>query len=960
MTANLGQWQEPDERLISDVLARIGETQHRRVFFDRLENPLWVAALLRRRVFATPPATRVDSEGREYWQPWPEGEYLVRMAPHVPEDVTEALIAAAHSTNRIVQGTILRAAIALPVEYSERLIDSISQYVASGAMSYAPEIADLMAHFAAAGKEAPTVALANAAFLPRIDVAGDASSNPRRNVIAGLEPYFYGELLPRTVEILSSVQGSRTLETLTDWLDAYLVASDQFVGPDGYDLTHLWRPSIAAHEQNHRYEDYGDVLVDAVRDLSTKQAADGRPITEVLTTLERTRQPLLTRVALHTISVRVEADSAARQVAASRLLDVKLLEMSFRHEYAELASAALPVLDEATVERWQSLVLDTLPPVDDAFRERASRRQEEGESFDQAQERVREYWQLQLLSGIRAQSMPPRCIDRLAELEAKHGTLDHAAFPSWSASWVGPSSPLSTEEINSLGPDKLIDQLLTWEPQSVEPWGPSKEGFARAFQEAVKENPAPFLDRVERFADLGPTYVGALLVGLREAVQEGTEIDWKAVLWLGAVVTSKGDDSDEVNREDDEGSVWRYAQRSVASLLETGTAASDAHALQPAEYGEAVEVLAPLVSHSDPTSEHEARYGGSNMDPLTLSLNTTRPAAMRSLLHIGSKARDQVGSRGDGSQLDHVIDRVLALAAGRLGATRDESLAEAAAFGEGFGRLVWMDRTWVELRESQLLSPDPFGDVVLTVALSAYRPGKVLIEVLTPAARRLLQRSAGGEEITLGWRNDRNAVELLGDHLAMLLIWDSLQRTDALVAAYFDVASPAAISRVLGHLGWLIGRSDEPLPPDLIERAKNLWDWRADLVRSGEADPEELSEFYWWARSDQFEPEWWLPRLAQAVESPAFDSRGLIGEHLEKAAPISPTQVIHILERLLEGREEPMSRYDLVEHAPGIIAAALDSGDVHAVESAERVMDFLGRGGHLRIKELVQQQRVRR
>ncbi|WP_109509060.1 hypothetical protein [Nocardioides speluncae] len=956
MTEDVNQWQDPSEQLITDVLARIGGLQHRRVFFERLENPRWVAALSRRGIFATPPEARIDSEGREFWQPWPDGDYLVRMASKAPSDVTDALLAASHSVNRIVQGTIMRAAIELPPDHAVRLADSVAQYVASGALNYAPEIADLMAHFAEADMEEPTIALANAAFRPR-PVGTDGSGLGRsRNVVTGLEPYFYGELMPRAIEILSSVQGPLALETVTSWLDAYLVASDQFVGPNGYDLTHIWRPSVAPHSQNHGYEDYGDVLVDTVRDLSTKQASEGRPLTEVLQTLGRTRQPLLTRIALHAIATRVGSDTAAREVAESRLLDVELLDIWFRHEYAELASAALPVLNEVTIARWQTLVLETLPS-DEMLRDRATRRQEEGESFEEALDRVREYWQLQLLSGIRRESLPRRCLDHLAELEAKHGTLDHANFPSWSASWWGPSSPLSAEEIRGLSPDEVIDKLLTWEPESAEPWGPSKEGLARSFQAAVKETPGSFLDRVQRFVDMGPTYLSALLAGLRESVQEERVIDWHAVLWLGALVTSKDDDGNEVTREEDENSVWRYAQRSVASLLETGTAASGAYALQATEYGEAVEVLAPLVSHSDPTPEHEARYGGSNMDPLTLSLNTTRPAAMRSVLRIGSKARDQVGSRRDGSPLDHVIDRVLELAASRLEPTRDASLAEAAAFGEGFGRLVWMDRPWVEAQEPALLSPDTFGDVVFTVALSTYRPSKVLIEVMTPAAHRLLTRSAGGEEITLGWRNDRTAVELLGDHLVTLLMWDAMQREDELVANYFDQASPSTIARVLGHLGWLFGHSEDPPPADVTERAKDLWDWRAELVRTGHAELDELSEFFWWARSEQFEPEWWLPRLAQAVESPAFDSRGLIGERLESAASFSPAQVIFILERLLAGRDEPMTRYDLVEHAPVIIAAALDSGDSQAVEAAERVMDFLGRGGHLQIKELVDQQR---
>lgn len=957
MTDSLAGWQEPSEELVDEVLARIGDLQHRRVFFERLENPRWVGALARRGVFATPPTVRTDGEGREFWLPWPDGDFLARMASQVPEDVVDALVPATDSENAVVRGAVLRAAIEMPVEFGERLVEPLTRFLEDGTFNYSPEITSLLTRFAVAGREHETIALANAAFLPRALVDGESRRRSRRNVVTGLEPYSYARLLPQVVEILGSVQGDAALATVTGWLDAYLVASDQYVGQDGYDVSHIWRPSIAPHAQNQGFEDFGDVLVDAVRDLAVKQLLKGRPITEVLAALERGQQPLLTRIALHVLGERAVDDEAAREQAAERLLDADLLDVSLRREYCEMASKALPVIERAALDAWQDLILETPAPIADRISERAERLRAEDEPFDEAFGRAREYWQLQLLSGIARGSLPEACAARRQELEGKHGPLEHADFPSWSSSWVGPSSPVSAADMAQLSPDELIDKLHSWEPESAEPWQPSKEGLSRAFQEVVKTSPQPFLERVGRFIDLGPTYVGALVGGLREAVQEGRQVDWSAILNISEVVTAKVDDGEEIAGEDDD-TVWRYAQRSVASLLETGASRDAENALTADAYARAVEALVPLINHPDPTREHEARYGGSNMDPLTLSLNTTRPAAMRAVIRIGSKARDRVEARGDRSQLDGVIDRVLELVASRITPERDPSLAEAAALGEGFGRLVWMDPAWVTDLEHELLSSDSFGDVVLTVALATYRPGKVLMEALTPASLRLLDRVAAGEEITLGWRNDRSAVELLGDHLVMLLMWDSIQRDNELAATYFDKASTSSVARVLGHLGWLLGRADgENVPEDVLSRAKDLWDWRAGLVAGGEADLDELSEFFWWARIDQLAPEWWVPRLTQAIEAPSFDSRGLIGERLEAAAPASPLDVVRILERLLAGRDEPMGRYDLVEHAPGILAAALDSGDPDATESARRVMDFLGRGGQLRIKELVDQRR---
>ena len=86
----------------------------------------------------------------------------------------------------------------------------------------------------------------------------------------------------------------------------------------------------------------------------------------------------------------------------------------------------------------------------------------------------------------------------------------------------------------------------------------------------------------------------------------------------------------------------------------------------------------------------------------------------------------------------------------------------------------------------------------------------------------------------------------------------------------------------------------------------------------------------------------------------------MLGEALEKTAPEAPGAVADILEILLAKRgDQPLGQYDLVEHAPAIIAAALDSGDRGTAETGQRSMDALGRSGHIRIDELVEQRRSR-
>jgi len=58
-------------------------------------------------------------------------------------------------------------------------------------------------------------------------------------------------------------------------------------------------------------------------------------------------------------------------------------------------------------------------------------------------------------------------------------------------------------------------------------------------------------------------------------------------------------------------------------------------------------ILKLLTEDPDPTPEHEARYGGSNMDPATLSINTTRGEAMHAVVSYALWVRRHIDSQAD-------------------------------------------------------------------------------------------------------------------------------------------------------------------------------------------------------------------------------------------------------------------------------------------------------------------------
>ncbi len=59
-------------------------------FFEKLSSPLWIGPLAKRGRFDYPPG--IERIGNMYrFPPWPEGEYLLRMADVAPEEVAAAI-----------------------------------------------------------------------------------------------------------------------------------------------------------------------------------------------------------------------------------------------------------------------------------------------------------------------------------------------------------------------------------------------------------------------------------------------------------------------------------------------------------------------------------------------------------------------------------------------------------------------------------------------------------------------------------------------------------------------------------------------------------------------------------------------------------------------------------------------------------------------------------------------------
>ena len=155
-------WKPPTREEVTRAIALIQHRQHRRRFFDGLENPRWVGPLDERELFNEPPApVRNDREGTVTFPPWPESRYLARMAGHDPQTVIGIISRIPDNGNVLVYEDLADAALNAPAAQATWAVDRASVWLSSAVQFRLPaKLGALMSKLASGGHVVEAIALA--------------------------------------------------------------------------------------------------------------------------------------------------------------------------------------------------------------------------------------------------------------------------------------------------------------------------------------------------------------------------------------------------------------------------------------------------------------------------------------------------------------------------------------------------------------------------------------------------------------------------------------------------------------------------------------------------------------------------------------------------------------------------------------------------------------------------------
>ncbi len=188
--------------------------------------------------------------------------------------------------------------------------------------------------------------------------------------------------------------------------------------------------------------------------------------------------------------------------------------------------------------------------------------------------------------------------------------------------------------------------------------------------------------------------------------------------------------------------------------------------------GQVWDLIRTVAADPDPTPEHEERFGGTNMDPLTLALNTTRPRAIFAAAAYGVWLQrllqpSRVG--GDSVPDDTLFEQAPELAQlleEHLDPAADPSVAVRAAIANFYANFFVLDPAWTQ-EQTAAIFPD--GDSPLReAAWGAYVLYTPPYDNLLSSLREVYERSAElAGEPSHDFRWDTPPEAKLGEHLAI-------------------------------------------------------------------------------------------------------------------------------------------------------------------------------------------------
>jgi len=464
-----------------------------------------------------------------------------------------------------------------------------------------------------------------------------------------------------------------------------------------------------------------------------------------------------------------------------------------------------------------------------------------------------------------------------------------------------------------------------------------------------------------------PTYVRHVISGFCRALESNKLLPYGQVFklckWVvdqpidipGRVVPKRLRAGLEVDRN------WRNARIEIARLLEKSL--EDKAKLPFAFREEVWAIIRPLTDDPEPDVEYEKKYGGTNMDPLTLSLNTIRGKALHAVMYYAmwvrqnikddlKKQENRIPSFKDMPEVMDVLNK-------HLDFETDKSQTSRAVYGYWLPQLVHLGPEWVKANLARIFPQEsdlkPLRDAAWhTYLLYGGQISSFVTRILMDIYREEVLRRKGRQ---IGENTYKSPETRLAEHIVMMYLWGEYGlEDDSLIDLFFKTVP----SQLTAHAMDFLGRDTcgvSASEPAMTEKMKALWEWRVKQAGGPANMPkEELSAFGWWFAGRQFDVAWTFRHLEETLKRTGVGrSKQQVFERMSTVFPNYPNESLRCLRLLAERNDDPWlfrgSRNQ--KEVWSLLEQAMKNTDDKVRDAAESIIHLLGSKGFLEYRGLL-------
>lgn len=767
-------------------------------FFDSLQDPEWIRPLQDQGFFNSPPDPLTTTEGTMHL-PWPESRYLKRMASKAPSAVAGAIEGFEATSNERVMIDICEIGVDLDLA-AQLKIGKVMRHSLTEAEGHFFLVPEAMAGLAASISRNGDIDFARCFANDLLEFGG---ARRRSALDPDVATRIRGGDYERVIDlVVSEMSDADPLGIFNMFCGLLQRGLDQSKNErSSTDYSHYWREDIG-EDHARGTERALHSLVSAIRDLAlkAKRFSNVETFRAMVASLEERSWGIFRRLIYY-----VEAQPPLIDLDYCRglVFNFQFQDEPFLvREQDLLVSSLFSSLSEADKTSYMEKISlgSGHPPSDDS-------------DLDRRREDVWRRDRLSVLSG----SLPADFETELGDLVNAYGPPQRSIFVRSGGGWSGPDSPLDEDQIARMSANEVVSFLHHWVPPDG-PMSPSPEGVARMLTKTVERRPEEFDVVIPEVVGLDPTYVRAVVEGFEKALSDKRPFEWSSVLSLMERALREPDATKPASQREleDRDPDWGWTRKSSASLMQKAFESQVQIVDDPERTWKLLEALS---WESEPTPDYEARFGGDNMDPLTLSLNTTRGQAMHAVL-----AAAMWSKRNENS---HIQELSLENLAKHLDPDREPSQAFRGVLGSWLAPLQNQFPDWFERHLEDILPEakqyEHLRSATWNTFLAWSRPNPSLWNSLRGEYRKSIAQLPSSRETEDGLR--KPVGKALAEHLASYLWWGliDLERDPEIREFFRDAIADDAtdLIQVLGSS--LEADENKPVDSAVLGMVSDLW-----------------------------------------------------------------------------------------------------------------------------------------